>query len=75
MKSNASWTDRTGNARQSLNAEVEDMAMDMVEIVLSHGVEYGIYLELSHGGAYAIIAPAVDVFAPRIWADVRAMLS
>lgn len=74
MKANASWTDRTGNARQSLTVEVEDAAGDMVEIILAHGVEYGIWLELAHGGAYQIIAPTLDIFAPRIWADVRALL-
>lgn len=74
MKSEATWTDRTGNARQSLAAEVEEMAGEMVQIILAHGVEYGIFLELAHGGAYQIIAPTIDVFGPRIWADVRAML-
>lgn len=74
MKAEAIWIDRTGNARQSLSAEVEQATQDMVEIVLAHGVEYGIFLELAHGGAYAIIAPTIDVFGPRIWADVQAML-
>lgn len=74
MKANAIWTDRTGNARQSLSAEVEDATRDMVQIILAHGVDYGIFLELANGGAYQIIAPTIDVFGPRIWADVRAML-
>ena len=83
MKSNASWTDRTGNARQTLTAVVEYLATDMVAVVLAHGMEYGIYLEgytpegieTMQGGTYAIIAPAIDEFGPRIWADVVAMLS
>lgn len=74
MKDNATWTDQTGNARANLRAEVEEIAGEMAQIVLSHGVEYGTFLELAHGGAYAILAPTVDVFGPRIWADVRAML-
>lgn len=74
MKANAVWVDRTGNARQTLSAEVEDAALNMVEIILAHGVDYGIYLELSHGGSYQILAPTIDVFGPRIWADVQAML-
>lgn len=75
MKSNATWTDRTGNARQTLNTEVEQVTADMVQIVLAHGVEYGIYLELAHGGTYAIIAPALDHWGPVIWNDVQTLLS
>lgn len=74
MKSNASWTDRTGNARQTLNTDVHNLTADMVEIMLAHGVEYGIFLELANAGNYAVIAPALDVFGPRIWADVQAMM-
>lgn len=75
MKSQAPWTDRTGNARQGLHTEVHHVVGSMVEIVLAHGVHYGIWLEIRHGGAYAIVNPALDHFAPRIWADVRRMLS
>lgn len=75
MKSNASWTDRTGNARQTLNTEVQRMGQDMVTIILAHGVSYGIFLELANGGAYQVIAPTIDVFGPRIWADVQSILS
>ena len=75
MKSNAPWTDRTGNARQSLKTEVQEVASIMVGIHLSYGnpgeIDYGIFLELSNGGAYAIIGPALDYFAPKIWADVQ----
>jgi hypothetical protein len=75
MTSNAGWTDRTGNARQTLHTEVEQVSLDMVQIVLAHGVSYGVYLELSHGAAYSIISPALDYWGPQIWRDVQAMLS
>lgn len=75
MRANAPWTDRTGNARQALYTAVEQVAGQMVTIILAHGVEYGIYLELSNAGRYAIVNPSLDYFAPRIWADVRRMLS
>lgn len=74
MKQNAVWTDRTANARQTLYTEVEDVSLQMASIILSHGVEYGIYLELSNAGEYAIIGPTMDVFAPRIWQDVVNMM-
>lgn len=75
MKANAPWTDRTSNARQTLTATVEDISMDMVQITLAHGVEYGIYLELAHAGVWGIISPTIDVFGPRLWADVQRLLN
>lgn len=43
-KQNASWEDRTGNARASLYSYVLRVANDIVELYLSHGVFYGRYL-------------------------------
>lgn len=73
MKTHAPWTDRTGNARQNLHTEVMDLTSE-IALLLAHGVEYGTYLELAHGGKYEIIGPALDEFTPRVWADVRAMM-
>lgn len=75
MKDNAPWTDRTGNARQALYTEVNWMVGEMIELIMAHGMDYGIYLELRNAGRYAIIAPTLDRFGPLIWADVRRMLS
>jgi hypothetical protein len=58
MKENAKWTDRTGNARQGLHAQVV-VAQNKVAIVLYHSVPYGVFLELRWGGKYAIIEPAM----------------
>ena len=58
-KNNARWTDRTGAARQRLNAYVSAMA-NGYRITLAHGVEYGIWLELAHGKRYAIIPETID---------------
>ena len=63
-KANASWTDRTGNARTGLFGTSEaDFAEKVVTIYLSHGatIDYGIWLELMGGdggmggGKYAVI--------------------
>lgn len=75
MKDNAPWTDRTGNARQGLYTDPERAVGQLVRLWVSHGVDYGIYLELSNAGAYAIINPALDVFAHRIWQDIVRRLS
>ena len=70
MKTNASWTDRTGNARQGLTVTVHDVT-DAIIIRLSHGVDYGWFLETRFAGAYSIIAPAVDYWFKRIMDDVN----
>ena len=64
-KSNAPWTARTGNARPGLHGGV-DTDDDRLVLYLSHGVEYGIWLELAHGGNYAIVRPTADAHLPRI---------
>lgn len=64
-KSHAPWTDRTSHARQSLHSGVDSRG-DQQVLYLSHGVEYGIWLELAHGGNYAIVKPTTDVHLPRI---------
>ncbi len=74
MKDNAPWTDQTGNARQTMAAEAERLVGAAAQIILSYGVEYGLYLELSNGGAFSIIGPALDTFVPRVWADVQELL-
>lgn len=59
-KENAPWQDQTGNARQSLHSFIEELSGDMVRLYLSHGVDYGIYLETKYAGRYAIIWPTIQ---------------
>lgn len=66
-KQNASWTDRTGNARQSLYTLVERDAQDIVTLYLSHGVHYGVFLEVRWSGRYAIIWPTIEAHLRQIW--------
>lgn len=84
MKTHAPWTDRTTNARSGLYAETEQMVGVMTQIILSHSMEYGYYLEgwdpvhqreMQNAGEWAIIAPSLDYFGPRVWQDVRRMLT
>jgi hypothetical protein len=72
LKREASWIDRTGNLRQSMYAEVESSLTEIV-LAFDYGLDYGVYLEFKHQGQYAIIAPALDHFAPKFWADVQAL--
>lgn len=89
MKTGAVWTDRTGSARQSLYSNVEPpTAAEVVaeiELIMSHGVEHGAYLEGKDprrgyaptrlGNRFAIIEPALDRFAPLVWRDIRRLFT
>jgi len=73
MKAEALWTDRTGNARQSLWADAKSLVTS-VAIEMGYGVDYGKYLEYANGGNYAIIAPALDHWTPIIMKAVQDLL-
>lgn len=73
-KANAPWTDRTGDARERLHATVEETG-PIGTIVLSHGVEYGIWLEIANGGRYSIIPQTIDVFGPRVMRSLQNMIN
>lgn len=59
MKTNATWTDQTGNARQGLHATTDREKLKRYMIILAHAVSYGIWLEVRHNGRYEIINPAM----------------
>ena len=63
-KSNKPWVDRTGRAKQSLNSSCKWVG-DVARVELSHGVYYGIYLELCNEKKYAIIKPTIDIISPQ----------
>ena len=53
------WTDRTGQARQRLTGRVDHEIKTKWVITLSHGVDYGLWLENAHEQKYAIVKPTV----------------
>lgn len=73
-KENAPWMDRTTNARQGLNAFVDE-SDGSIRLVLKHQVSYGPYLELSNGAKYAIILPTLEAHYNEIWKSVKELLS
>lgn len=75
MKINRPWTDRTGMAKALLNAKVSQPNDNTIRITLSHGVSYGIWLELAHEKNYAIIAPTIREEGPRIIEDLNNLMS
>lgn len=58
MRTNAKWTDRTTNARNGLFATSIRENENSWTLILSHGVSYGIWLEVTNSGRYAIVRPA-----------------
>ena len=75
MKINRPWTDRTGMAKALLNAKVSQPNDNTIRITLSHGVNYGIWLELAHEKNYAIIDPTIREEGPRIVEDLNNLMS
>lgn len=73
-RGSAPWMDRTGNARTGLFGTAEaDLAGRIVTIYLSHGpdIDYGVYLELAHGGRYAVIMRTVEAHLPELMAELE----
>ena len=65
MKEHRVWTDRTSQARQRLTAYVEKTDTGF-RIVLAHGVDYGIWLELANEKRFAILEPTVRLQGPAV---------
>lgn len=63
-KANYKWTPRSGQAHQTLNCTCKWHG-SIIRIELSHGVEYGIWLELCNERRYAIIKPTIDLISPK----------
>jgi len=72
-RQNARWTDRTGNARAGLHTLV-DVAAELVVIYLTHGVDYGKYLETIAAGKWAIIMPALQAHYGQVMQMFQEML-
>lgn len=64
-KLNAPWGDRTGAARDGLNASVYFENGEVV-LELAHAVSYGLWLEIKNDGEYAIIMPTLEALGPEI---------
>lgn len=73
MKEEAPWEDRSGDAREGLNASRYEKG-NTQGIELAHGVYYGRFLEFRFGGRDAIIIPTMEVMGPRMMAATRGVL-
>lgn len=73
LRNNATWTDRTGNARNGLFATTKHEGNRHV-MVLAHSVPYGIWLEVRFAGRYAVIEPGVRAQGAELMNTLRGML-
>jgi hypothetical protein len=64
------WTNQTFLAMDLMftGAFIE---RDIIGWFMSHGVQYGVYLEIANDRRNEAIRPIVQRFAPRFFADVR----
>jgi hypothetical protein len=67
-QANAPWSDRTGEARSGIIAEVDQNEGEIV-LSLAHTVEYGIWLETIQNGDLAILLPTLEKWAFQVFAD------
>ena len=74
MQINRPWTDRTGMAKARLDTVVSQPDNNTVRITLSHGVSYGIWLELAHEKNYAIIGPTIQREGPKITDELKGIM-
>lgn len=82
MKEHAPWNDSKGNrkdrvpgaARAGLNAEAVDSGLEYghahKEVVFSHGVDYGIWLETKNNGEHQVIMPSVKAVGEKLMASL-----
>ena len=64
-KSNRPWTDRTGNARRTMQG-VAGWDNAHFSVGVEGHMPYSVFLELGYGEKYAILSPAVHHFAPDV---------
>jgi len=64
-KEKAPWTDRTSNARNSIQGDF-GWKGDSAVITLSGNVDYFVYLELGYGKRYSILVPTIQENASEI---------
>lgn len=71
-RSNAPWTDRTGNARAGLFGKHQSEPMVVHKLVVYGTMPYTYWLEVRWSGKYAIIGPTLVHVAPLLAADLAA---
>lgn len=74
-RTNAPWTDRTGNARNGLFAKHDKEPMVVHELTIYGTMPYTFWLEVRWSGRYAIIGPTLFHIAPLLASDLAAAIN
>lgn len=64
-KTHRPWTDRTGNARRTMEGRLERSGALFSVGVVGH-MPYSVFLELGFARRYAVLYPTVNVLAPQV---------
>lgn len=62
-KTNYNWTPRSGAAHQRITGTWKWQG-NKARVELSHGVDYGVYLEFANEKQYAVLKPSIDYITP-----------
>lgn len=73
MRQNASWQDRTGNARNGLFAQPFSRGK-VHGIVAYHTMPYGFWLEVRWNGRYSIIMPTIRVMGKEVMSTLNKIM-
>ncbi|GIM32710.1 hypothetical protein [Paraclostridium bifermentans] len=63
-KTNRPWGDISGDARDRLHGDSQNLG-NKVRCSISHGIDYGVYLEMCNEGKYRILKPTIDAVGPK----------
>jgi hypothetical protein len=74
-RTNAPWSDETGNARAGLFAQHDSEPMVQHTLTVYGTMPYTFWLEVRWSGKYAIIGPTLFEIAPNMAADLAAAVS
>jgi hypothetical protein len=69
-KESAPWVDRTGAARMSLHWHISEEKSKIL-LHLSHGVQYGVYLETAYAGKNGVLWGTIQRHLPGIQQSLR----
>lgn len=72
-RSNAPWHDISGKARQGLKGGTIIRGNKII-VYIAHSMSYGVYLELAHDQAYAILDPTIEANKAQIFEEYRRIL-
>ncbi len=72
-KQKASWTDRTSNARNSIQGTFT-WEGNKAKIVLSGNMDYSVFLELANEKKFAVLVPTIQRNTPEILRGYRRLV-